>query len=320
MRPRHTDPLGLDDDELGADDLLALSPLPEERAPGGRRTGDLDPSETGAASDALELFLRDIRRHTLLTAGEEVELAKRIERGDLQAKERMINANLRLVVSLAKRFRGHELSLLDLVQEGVLGLVRATEKFDWRRGYKFSTYATFWIRQAIQRGLANHGRAIRLPVHIGQRERSIVRAERDLSLRLGRIPSDEEIAGEAGLSQREVRETRAVSRAVTSLDRPVGENGGAGLGDLIPSDEHSPFEEVERGLREEAVHSALERLPEQEREVIRLRFGMDGAGPTPLRETGRRLGVSPERVRRIERDALDRLAGTRELAAAADAA
>ena len=310
MRPRHTDPLSLNEDDLGADDLLGLSRLPDEPSP----------VDTGDTGDALELFLRDVRRHTLLSASEEVELAKRIERGDLEAKERMINANLRLVVSLAKRFRGYELTLLDLVQEGVLGLVRATEKFDWRRGYKFSTYATFWIRQAIQRGLANHGRAIRIPVHIGQRERSILRAERDLSLRLGRVPSDEEIAGEAYLSLPEVRETRVISRAVTSLDRPVGENGSAGLGDLIPSDERSPFDEVERGLREQAVHSALERLPEREREVIRLRFGMDGSGPTPLRETGRRLGVSPERVRRIERDALDRLAGIRELAAAADAA
>ncbi len=307
MKPRHTDPLRLNEDELGADDLLGLSRPPEEPSP-------------GDTSDGLELFLRDIRRHNLLSASEEVELAKRIERGDLDAKERMINANLRLVVSLAKRFRGYELSLLDLVQEGVLGLVRATEKFDWRRGYKFSTYATFWIRQAIQRGLANQGRAIRIPVHIGQRERSILRAERDLSLRLGRVPSDEEIAGEAYLSLPEVRETRAISRTVTSLDRPVGEDGSAGLGDLIPSDERSPFDEVESGLREQAVHSALERLPEREREVIRLRFGMDGSGPTPLRETGRRLGVSPERVRRIERDALDRLAGIRELAAAADAA
>ncbi len=307
MKPRHTDPLRLNEDELGADDLLEPPRPPDEPSP-------------GDTSDGLELFLRDIRRHNLLNASEEVELAKRIERGDLEAKERMINANLRLVVSLAKRFRGYELSLLDLVQEGVLGLVRATEKFDWRRGYKFSTYATFWIRQAIQRGLANQGRAIRIPVHIGQRERSILRAERDLSLRLGRVPSDEEIAGEAYLSLPEVRETRAISRTVTSLDRPVGEDGSAGLGDLIPSDERSPFDEVERGLREQAVHSALERLPEREREVIRLRFGMDGSGPTPLRETGRRLGVSPERVRRIERDALDRLAGIRELAAAADAA
>ena len=161
--------------------------------------------------DALQLFLRDIRRHPLLTAKEEVELAKRIERGDLEAKERMVNSNLRLVVSLAKKYQGHELSLLDLIQEGILGLIRAAEKFDWRKGYKFSTYATFWIRQAIQRGLANQGRTIRLPVHIGQRERKIARAERELAVQLGRPPTDEEIAREADITLRELEETREFS-------------------------------------------------------------------------------------------------------------
>jgi RNA polymerase primary sigma factor len=172
--------------------------------------------------DTLQLFLRDIRRHPLLTAADEIALAKRIERGDLEAKERMVNSNLRLVVSLAKRYQGHDLSLLDLIQEGILGLIRASEKFDWRKGYKFSTYATFWIRQAIQRGLANQGRTIRLPVHIGQRERKIARADRELSTRLGRPPTDEEIATEAGISVRELEETREFSRTVTSLERPVG--------------------------------------------------------------------------------------------------
>ena len=172
--------------------------------------------------DTLQLFLRDIRRHPLLTAAEEVELAKRIEQGDLEAKERMINSNLRLVVSLAKRYQGQELSLLDLIQEGILGLIRASEKFDWRRGYKFSTYATFWIRQAIQRGLANQGRTIRIPVHIGQRERKIARAERELALRLGRSPTDAEVAAAADLTLDEVEETREVTRTVASLDRPVG--------------------------------------------------------------------------------------------------
>jgi RNA polymerase primary sigma factor len=270
--------------------------------------------------DTLQLFLRDIRRHPLLSASQEVTLARRIEQGDLGAKERMINSNLRLVVSLAKRFQGHELSLLDLIQEGMLGLIRASEKFDWRRGYKFSTYATFWIRQSIQRGLANGGRSIRLPVHIGQRERKIIRAERELSLQLGRAPDVEEIAREVGMTCHEVEETRALSRTVTSLDRPLGEDGSAVLADLLPSDERSPVEEVEIVLREEAVHAALEQLPEQEREVIRLRFGISGPGPTPLRETGRLLGLSPERVRRIELQALARLAETREVAGIADAA
>jgi RNA polymerase primary sigma factor len=270
--------------------------------------------------DTLQLFLRDVRRHPLLSAAEEVELAKRIEQGDLEAKERMINSNLRLVVSLAKRYQGQELSLLDLIQEGILGLIRAAEKFDWRRGYKFSTYATFWIRQAIQRGLANQGRTIRIPVHIGQRERKIARAERESALRLGRVPTDQEIAEAADLTPAEVEETRAVTRTVTSLDRPVNPEGDTGLGDLLPSDERGPSEEVEIGLREEAVHAALERLPDQEREVIRLRYGINGDEPTPLREAGRRLGLSPERVRRIEHKALERLAGTREVAGLAEAA
>jgi RNA polymerase primary sigma factor len=271
-------------------------------------------------ADTLQLFLRDVRRHPLLSAAQEVTLARRIEQGDLAAKERMINSNLRLVVSLAKRFQGHELSLLDLIQEGILGLIRASEKFDWRRGYKFSTYATFWIRQSIQRGLANSGRAIRIPVHIGQRERRIVRAERELAVQLGRAPRVEEIAHEAGLTSAEVEETRAVSRAVTSLDRPVGEDGSAALSDLLPSDEPSPMEEVEVVLRREAMRAALEQLPAQEREVIRLRYGISGTAPTPLRETGRRLGLSPERVRRIEHQALARLAGSREVAGLADVA
>jgi RNA polymerase primary sigma factor len=270
--------------------------------------------------DALQLFLRDIRRHPLLTAVEEVELAKRIERGDLAAKEQMVNSNLRLVVSLAKKYQGHELSLLDLIQEGILGLIRATEKFDWRKGYKFSTYATFWIRQAIQRGLANQGRTIRIPVHIGQRERKIVRAERELSAKLGREPTDEEIAAAAELPLDQVDEVRAAARTVTSLDRPIGEEGDSELGDLFPSEQLEPSEEVEIGLREEAVRSALQNLPDQERRVIQLRYGINGDNPTPLREAGRQLGLSPERVRRIEHKALERLARTREVGGLSEAA
>jgi RNA polymerase primary sigma factor len=270
--------------------------------------------------DALQLFLRDIRRHPLLSAAEEVELAKRIERGDLEAKERMVNSNLRLVVSLAKRYQGHELSLLDLIQEGILGLIRAAEKFDWRKGYKFSTYATFWIRQAIQRGLANQGRTIRLPVHIGQRERKIAKAERELAVRLGRAPTDEEIAREADITMRELEETREFNRTVTSLERPVGEEGDTELGALLPSDEPEPIEELEIGFRQDAVHRALGNLSEQEQAVIRLRYGMNGNDPTPLREAGKRLGLSPERVRRIEHKALERLAATREVAGLQEAA
>jgi RNA polymerase primary sigma factor len=275
---------------------------------------------TTMTGDALQLFLREVRRHPLLSAGEEVELAKRIERGDLEAKERMVNSNLRLVVSLAKKYQGHELSLLDLIQEGILGLIRAAEKFDWRKGYKFSTYATFWIRQAIQRGLANQGRTIRIPVHIGQRERKIARVERELAVQLGRAPTDEEVAKAAEITVKELEETRDAARTVTSLDRPVGEDQDTAFGDLFASDEPEPSEEVEIGLREEAVRSALENLPEQERRVIQLRYGINGDSPTPLREAGKQLGLSPERVRRIEHKALERLATTREVAGLAEAA
>ena len=275
---------------------------------------------TTMTGDALQLFLRDVRRHPLLSAGEEVELAKRIERGDLEAKERMVNSNLRLVVSLAKKYQGHELSLLDLIQEGILGLIRAAEKFDWRKGYKFSTYATFWIRQAIQRGLANQGRTIRIPVHIGQRERKIARVERELAVQLERAPTDEEVAKAADVTLKELEETRDAARTVTSLDRPVGEDEDTAFGDLFASDEAEPSEEVEIALREEAVRSALETLPEQERRVIQLRYGINGDNPTPLREAGKQLGLSPERVRRIEHKALERLATTREVAGLAEAA
>ena len=263
--------------------------------------------------DALQLFLRDVRRYPLLSAEEEVELSKRIERGDLEAKERMVNSNLRLVVSFAKKYQGHELSLLDLIQEGILGLIRAAEKFDWRKGYKFSTYATFWISQAIQRGLANQGRTIRIPVHIGQRERKIGRAERELALRLERAPTDEEIAREADITLQELHETREAARTVTSLERPVGDDGDTAFGDLLPNEGPEPVEEVEIGLRQEAVHRALESLSEQEQQVIKLRYGINGDDPTPLREAGKRLGLSPERVRRIEHKALARLAETREV-------
>src|SRR5215217_7872434 len=233
-------------------------------------------------SDTLQLFLRDVRRHPLLSAEEEIELGQRIERGDLEAKERMVNSNLRLVVSLAKKYQGHELALLDLIQEGILGLIRAAEKFDWRKGYKFSTYATFWIRQAIQRGLANQGRTIRLPVHIGQRERKIARAERELAVQLERAPTDEEVAKAADITLTELQETRDSARTVTSLDRPIGEEGDTAFGELFASEEPEPSEEVEIGLREEAVRSALDTLPDQERQVIRLRYGINGDEPTPL--------------------------------------
>jgi RNA polymerase primary sigma factor len=266
-----------------------------------------------ATTDALQLFLNEIRRYPLLTAAEEVELAKRIEQGDLEAKERMINSNLRLVVSIAKKYQGQELSLLDLIQEGIFGLIRAAEKFDWRKGYKFSTYATFWIRQAIQRGLANKARTIRIPVHIGQRERKIARAERELQAKLSREPSDEEIAEAAELPLAQVGEVRDAARTVTSLDRPVGEEGETALGDLLEGSTPPVEEEVELSLSEQLLRRTIEELPEPERNVIRLRYGINGDDPQPLRETGRRLGLSAERVRQLESKALKRLATRREI-------
>jgi RNA polymerase primary sigma factor len=273
-------------------------------------------------TDALQLFLNEAGRHRLLTPAEEIELAKRIERGDLQAKERLVNSNLRLVVSIARKYRNTgELGLLDLIQEGILGLIRAAEKFDWRKGFRFSTYATLWIRQAIQRGLADRGRTIRLPANVAQRERTIARVERELAAKLGRDPDDEEIAEAAGLTLDQVTELRDISRVVTSLERPVGEEDAAELGQLLPSPGPAPEEEVEVSLREDLVRRTLAELPPQHRRVIELRFGLDGeAEPLGLAQVGRELGVSASRVRQIEQDALRRLSLRLELQALREAA
>jgi RNA polymerase primary sigma factor len=271
-----------------------------------------------ATTDSLQLFLNEAARWPLLTAPQEVELAKRVERGDVQAKERMINSNLRLVVSIAKKYQGHGVSLLDLIQEGVIGLIRAVEKFDWRKGFKFSTYATWWIRQAVQRGVANKARTIRIPVHIVEREQRIGRAERELAAKLGRPPTDHEVAKKARLSVTQVRDVRKAPRAVTSLDRPLGAENEGTLGDLLPSEGTGPEEEFDVSLRERTLRKALEQLPDREREVLKMRYGLDGdAAPTSLEEIGRRLGLTRERVRQIERDALERLAVEREIQALA---
>jgi RNA polymerase primary sigma factor len=280
----------------------------------------LDDHAAEDPEDALGLFLRDIRRYPLLNRGQEVELAQRIEQGDLQAKERLIGSNLRLVVSIAKKYRGHDLPLPDLIQEGIFGLIRAAEKFDHRRGFKFSTYATFWIRQAVQRGVANKGRTIRIPVHVGQRERRIAHAERELASTLGRDPTEAELARAAELTVEEVRETLSAPRTVTSLERRVGEDEGSELGALLPSDAPGPDEEVADLVRGRALRSAIDRLPEAERLVIKLRFGIDGQDPKPLREAGRRLGMSSEGVRKLERRALARLAAAGDIGALVDAA
>jgi RNA polymerase primary sigma factor len=279
-----------------------------------------DENYGSAVVESLELFLRRARLHPLLTAAEEIELAKRIERGDLEAKERMINANLRLVVSQARRYQGHGLPMEDLVQEGMLGLIRAVEKFDWRRGFKFSTYGTLWIRQAIQRGLQNHGRTIRVPVHVSQRQVKVRKIEADLNTRLSREPTDEEIAAVAELPLEEVAELRELSRAMTSLDQPVSEDGETALGDLLASDRPGPLDEVAEIERDQRVNEAVGRLPAAEQSVIRLRFGLAGEEPRTLRQAGSELGITAERARQLEEQGLRRLASAGELAGLSAAA
>jgi RNA polymerase primary sigma factor len=269
-----------------------------------------------STTDALQLFLNEMGKYKLLTAEEEVELAKRIERGDKEAKDLMINSNLRLVVSIAKRYQGHGLSLLDLIQEGIIGLIRAVEKFDWRKGFKFSTYATWWIRQAVQRGVANKSRDIRIPVHIVDRERKIARAERDLYAKLGRAPEEEEIAKAAKLPLKQVREVRQAARAVTSLDKPVGEEGETSMGELVAGSDPSPEETLHVSLAEDTLRRALESLSDREQEVLKLRYGLNGdSDPKSLEEIGRQLGLTRERVRQLEAHALERLAVNREIEA-----
>jgi RNA polymerase primary sigma factor len=281
------------------------------------------PSELSVeTTDALQLFLNEISRHPLLTAADEIDLAKRIERGDLDAKQRMINANLRLVVSVARRYQGiGDLCLLDLIQEGIIGLIRAAEKFDWRKGFKFSTYATLWIRQAIQRGLDDRGRTIRLPTNVAQRERRIARLANDMAARLGRDPTLEELAAEVGMPPQEIHELREARRTVASLDTPIGEEGDASLGDLVPDRGPSTEEEVHIALREQIVRDTVAELPQPARDVVKLRYGLDGdPDPLPLAQVGRRLGLPPHRVRQIEERALAELALRREMHALADAA
>jgi RNA polymerase primary sigma factor len=269
-----------------------------------------------ATTDALQLFLNEAGRWPLLTKEEEIELAKRIERGDAEAKERMINSNLRLVVSIAKRYQGHGLSLLDLIQEGIIGLIRAVEKFDWRRGFKFSTYATWWIRQAVQRGVANKSRTIRIPVHIADREQKIARAERTLAPKLGRQPTDEEIAQQAKLPLKQLREVREAARAITSLDRPIGSESDAALGDLFASEQAQPEEELTVSLEQDVLRRAVSQLPDREQEVLKRRYGLNGdRDPASLEAIGRELGLTRERVRQIEASALEQLAVNREIEA-----
>ena len=266
-----------------------------------------------STTDALQLFLREAGRHALLTAAQEVELAKRIERGDMSAKQLMIQSNLRLVVSIAKNYRNQGLPFLDLIQEGTLGLIRAVEKFDWRRGFKFSTYATWWIRQAVARALADKARTIRMPVHIVERLQKMNRAERTLWATLGREPTIEEIAEEANLPVQQAKEVRAAARASTSLDQPVGDGDDAVFGDFVAGEGPLPDEEVEVVIRSQVLKEALTSLPARDRTVLVLRYGLSDEEPKTLEEIGKVLGLTRERVRQIEVESLRRLAGLREM-------
>jgi RNA polymerase primary sigma factor len=311
LDPLEQDALMRELEQRGID--LADEPAAAEEPPPQPPPAAAAPQET--TTDALQLFLREAGRHDLLTAPQEVELAKKIERGDLQAKQQMIQSNLRLVVSIAKNYRNQGLPFLDLIQEGTLGLIRAVEKFDWRRGFKFSTYATWWIRQAVARALADKARTIRMPVHIVERLQKMNRAERTLWTQLGREPTLEEIADEASLPLQQALEVRAAARASTSLDQPVGETDDAVFGDFVAGDGPLPEEEVEVSLRSQALKEALEALTERERQVVVLRYGLADAEPKTLEEIGRRLGLTRERVRQIELDSLKRLASLREMEA-----
>jgi RNA polymerase primary sigma factor len=302
--------------DLGDEELAAIRAELEERdveiLPAAEEV-ELRPArapghELLGSTDALTLFMNRAGRYPLLTAAEEVALAKRVERGDAAAKERMINSNLRLVISIAKRYQSHGLPLGDLVQEGVIGLNRAVEKFDWRRGFKFSTYATWWIRQACQRAVSGQSTTIRVPTHVHERRVKIARARGQLEVRLGREPSREEIAEAAGLSLQHVEEALDAAEANVSLNRSVGSDGDGELGELFgdPTAE-DPEEEAAEALRRRAVREAISRLPERERRIVELRFGFAGESAS-LESIGEELGLTRERIRQLEANAMARLA------------
>ena len=271
------------------------------------------------AGDSLQLFLADVGRHKLLTASDEIVLAKRIEKGDPLAKRRMIESNLRLVVSIAKGYRGLGVPFLDLIQEGTLGLNRAVEKFDWRRGFKFSTYATWWIRQSVQRAVANNARTIRVPVHVVERQQKLGRAARRLEVELGREATKRELADATGLPLQHVEEALGAAQASVSLNQNVGADDEGELGDLFADREAAdPFEEAEESLRKQGVRRALDALPERERRILELRFGFEGE-PWTLEAIGHELGLTRERVRQLEGQALSRLSAIRDLSSVAAA-
>src|SRR5580765_2463794 len=279
----------------------------EESSNGQRRKEELDLT-VEPSLDSLRLYLREIGKVPLLTADQEVYLAKRIERGDMGAKTQMIEANLRLVVSIAKSYLGRGLSFLDLIQEGSLGLIRAVEKFDYRKGYKFSTYATWWIRQAVTRAIADKARTIRIPVHMVEKLNKVVHIERQLVQRLGREPRPDEIAEELEMTTDEVREILRMAQHPISLEKPIGEEEESELGDFVEDEQaESPFDTASLSLRREDIEHALSSLPKRERQVIELRFGLTGGQPCTLEEVGKAFGVTRERIRQIENNTLKKL-------------
>ena len=316
---------------LGDADVEALH---QNLTEGGVELLDRDPAQTTAPSaesaitaglipnlDSLRLYLGEIGKVPLLTADQEVSLAKRIERGDMDAKAHMVEANLRLVVSIAKGYMGRGLSFLDLIQEGSLGLIRAVEKFDWRRGYKFSTYATWWIRQAVTRAIADKSRTIRIPVHMAEKLNRVVQVERLLVQQNGRDPSPEEIAEELDMEADEVREIQRIAQLPVSLEKPVGEEDDSELSAFVEDDAApSPFDEASDSLRGRDLRRVLESLPERERQVIEMRFGLTGGEPRTLEEVGREFGVTRERIRQIESKTLRKLAHLPEAQSLRDSA
>jgi RNA polymerase primary sigma factor len=291
-------------DVIGEDGLPAYK---EAKGEGQSKKAELDLT-VEPSLDSLRLYLRSIGRVELLTAEQEISLAKRIERGDMNAKRHMVEANLRLVVSIAKGYLGRGLGFLDLIQEGSLGLIRAVEKFDYRRGYKFSTYATWWIRQAVTRAIADKARTIRIPVHMVEKLNRVTQVERQLVQRLGREPEPSEIAEELQITTREVRDILRVAQMPVSLEKPIGDEDESELGDFVADEGvEEPFEAATENLQREDIQKALDALPERERQVIELRYGLRGHEPLTLEEVGRAFGVTRERIRQIENNTLRKL-------------
>jgi RNA polymerase primary sigma factor len=306
-----TAPLGELEAEAAADFYAAVETVEEVE----------EPAALEFSADSLQLFLKDVGKVSLLTAAQEVELAKRIERGDHRAKQEMVEANLRLVVSIAKRYRNQGLPFLDLIQEGTIGLVRAAEKFDWRKGYKFSTYATWWIRQAVARALADKGRTIRMPVHVVEKLNKIVRSERKLRGEFCREPTPVEIARDVDLPLDEVEQILRTSQAPISLEKPVGDEEESEFGHFL-TDEHAPLpdEAADTTLRRELLRSVLGTLSLRERRVLELRYGLDGEQPRTLDEVGRTFNVTRERIRQIENQSLKKLRALAETGSLRDVA